>query len=134
MHHRNNQISNSSHSVSFHILLLLLFTVAMQSAFYHPNTDIMDSNPTQGTDICLSFCNVCIVSRELAMGKFPVQGVPCNAYIQDSETLNRRFWTTLVCSATWEEEIFYCTHVNIPEYNQITLIYLLTTLPAAQPV
>ena len=35
--------------------------------------------------------------------------------------------------ATWEES-FYCTYVKIPEYNQITLIYLLTTLPAAHPV
>ena len=53
----------------------------MQSAFYHPNTDIMDSNPTQGMDIYLSFFTVCIVPWELSMGEFPVQGVPRNAYI-----------------------------------------------------
>jgi hypothetical protein len=46
----------------------------------------MDSNPTQGMDICLSFFNACNVLWELAMGKFPVQGVPCNDYIEDSET------------------------------------------------
>jgi hypothetical protein len=60
--------------------------VARQSAFYYANYDSMGSNPTQGMDICLSFFDICNVPMGLAMGKFPVEGVPQTAYTQDSET------------------------------------------------